>query len=130
MGCLSLETRSKVTVMKKNGYPVPEIQERLSQGVTASKVSLYALVKKYDATNLVDDLERKPRRSLLDACHYRFIDETMTEDNELTSRQLLVLFTDKFPAVEISISTLMRASRHLGWISKKTRYCALICEEN
>ena len=75
MGRLSLETRSKVIVMKKNGYPVSEIQERLSQkGVTISKVSLYTLVKKYESTNLVKDMKRTPRSSLLDACHYRFID--------------------------------------------------------
>ena len=46
--------------MKKNGYPVSEIQERLSQGVTISKVSLYALVKKFETTNLVGDMKRKP----------------------------------------------------------------------
>ena len=70
MGRSSLETRSKVIVMK-NGYSVSETQERLLQeGVTVSKVSLYALVKKYDTTQLVDDLKCKPRPSLLDACLY------------------------------------------------------------
>ena len=105
MGHLSLETRSKVIIMKKNGYPVSEIQERLSEkGVTISKVSLYALIKKFETTNLVDNMKRKPRSSLLDACHYHFIDDTMTEDNELTSRQLFMLFAETFPEVEISIS--------------------------
>ena len=131
MGRLNLEMRNKVIVMKKNGYPVSEIQERLSQeGVIISKVSLYALVKKFETTKLVIDIKRKPRSSLFDACHYRFIDHTMTEDNELTSRQLFVLFAAKFPELQISISSLMRACKHLGWISKKTRYCALIREEN
>ena len=51
----------------------------------------------------------------------------MTEDNECTSRQLFILFAEKFPDVEIM---LMQARQHLGWISKKTRYCALIHEEN
>ena len=118
-------------IMKKNGYAVSEIQKRLSEeGVTVSTVSLYALVKKFERSNTVDDMKHKPRPSLLDACHYRFIDDKMTTDNELTSRQLLALFVDKYPVVHISISTLMRARKHLGWISKKTRYCALIREEN
>ena len=57
MGWLSLETRNKVIVMKKNGYPVSEIQERLSQeGMIISKVSLYALVKKFETTKLVIDI--------------------------------------------------------------------------
>ena len=49
----------------------------------------------------------------------------MTTDNELTSRQLLALFVDKYP---VSISTLMRALQ--GGYRKKIGYCALIREEN
>ena len=41
-----------------------------------------------------------------------------------------MLFTAKYPEIQISISTVKRARRHLGWISKKTRYCALIREAN
>ena len=131
MGRLSLETRSKVIVMWGNGYPVTVIQERLLQeGVSISKVSLFALIKKFKSTKLVVDLKRNPRSSILEECHYRFIDETMTEDNELTSRQLFSLFTAKYPELQLSISTVKRAHRHLGWISKKTRYCALIREAN
>jgi hypothetical protein len=47
MGQLSLEMRSKVIEMWNNGYPVSEIQERLSQeGVSVSKVALFALIMK------------------------------------------------------------------------------------
>ena len=48
MGRLIMETRSKVILMWKNGYPVTVIQERLSQGVTVSKVSLFTLIKKLE----------------------------------------------------------------------------------
>ena len=131
MGRLSLETRNKVIVMWVNGYPVSVIQERLLQeGVSILKVSLFALIKKFKNTNQVVDLKRKPRSSLLAECHYRYIDEVMTEDNELTSRQLFSLFTAEYPEVHLSISTLKRARRHLGWVSRKTRYCALIREAN
>ena len=41
----------------KNGYPVSEIQERLSQeGVSVLRVSLFALIKKFKKTKLVVDL--------------------------------------------------------------------------
>ena len=96
--------------------------------MSVSRVSLFALVKKFKDTGLVVDLKRKPRSSLLGEDHYRFIDEAMTADNELTFRQLFSLFTAKYPEIQISISTVKRARRHLGWISKKTRYCALIWE--
>lgn len=51
----------------------------------------------------------------------------MTADNELTSRQLFSRFCASYPEVQVSISTV---KRHLGWISKKTRYCALIQDVN
>ena len=93
-------------------------------------MSLFALVKKYRATSLVIDLLKKHRSSKVFECHYRYIDDVMTEDNELTSRQLFALFSTKYPDVQVSISTIKRARQHLGWISKKTRYCALIREVN
>ena len=121
MGRLSLETRSKVIVMRRNGYRVSDIKERLSQeGVSVSKVSLFALLKKFDSTGLVIDLKRKPRSTILGHDHYRFIDEAMTVNNELTSRQLFSLFTTRYPEIQVSVSTVKRARRHLGWVSKKT----------
>ena len=87
---------------------IPDIKERLSQeGVSVLKVSLFALLKKFDSTGLVIDLKQKP-----------------------TSRQLFLLFTAGFPEIQVSVSTVKRARRHLGWVSKKTRYCALIWEAN
>ena len=43
-------------VMWKNGYPVSEIQERLSKGVSVSRVSLFALIK-FMKTKLAIDLK-------------------------------------------------------------------------
>lgn len=48
---------------------------------------------------------------------------------ELTSRQLYALFNTKFSA-PVSLSTVQRACRALGWGAERTRYCALICEVN
>ena len=131
MGRLSLETRSKVIIMRRNGYRVSEIQSRLvEEGVSVSKVSLFALLKKFNSTGLVVDLKRKPRSSLLGHDHYQFVDETMKVNNELTLGQFFSLFTAKYPEIQVSTSTIKRAHRHLGWISKKTQYCALIQEAN
>ena len=81
-----METRSKVFLMWKNGYPVTIIQKRLSQeGVTVSKVSLFAPIKTFIITNVVVDLRIKHRSSKLSICHYRYIDEVMTAGNEVTS---------------------------------------------
>lgn len=66
MGRLSVETRSKVILMKQNGYSVTVIQKRLvEEGVQVSKVSLFALIKKFNQTKLIIDLPKKPRSSRL-----------------------------------------------------------------
>ena len=57
-----------------------------------------------------------------------FIDEAMEADRELTSRQLHGPVVEKYPDLNVSISTIKRARQALGWNSKKTRYCALISE--
>lgn len=104
---------------------IPSITYQLSQeGVSVLKVSLFALLKKFNSTGLVIDLKRKPRSIILGHDHSRFIDEAMTVNNELTSRQFFSLFTARYPDIQVSVSIV----KHLGWVSKKTRYCALIRE--
>ena len=49
----------------------------------------------------------------------------MAENNELTSLQLYNLFKEKYPEVSASISTIKRARRELGWVAKRTEYCAM-----
>ena len=117
--------------MWKAGFPVIKIKQRLSEeGIQVSRKSLYFLLKKYNQTCSVADLKRTPRRRLLTDEHFRFMDEAMEANPELTSRQLHGMVADKFSDVSVSISTVKRARKALGWSAKRTRYCALIAEVN
>ena len=40
------------------------------------------------------------------------------------------MFREKYPEVSISISTIKRVRRELGWVAKRTRHCAMITEVN
>ena len=60
--------------------------------------------------------------------NYRFVDELMAENTDLTSRQLYAAFKEAYPSMAVSVSTMKRASRYLGWTSKHTRYCQLISD--
>ena len=56
MGRMSLETRAKVVRLKNRGMAVQQIATHLEkEGVYVSKVSLYALFKKYEATRSIQD---------------------------------------------------------------------------
>ena len=131
MGRMSADTRARVIWMWRAKFPVMKIQARLlEEDIKVSRTSIYHLVKKHCQTGSIADLKRAPRRSLLGNAHFRFIDEAMEVNPELTSRQLHGLVVEKFPALSASLSTVKRARQALGWGSKKTRYCAMIGEVN
>ena len=92
--------------MWKVGFSVIKIRQRLSEeGIQVSRKSLYYLLKKHNETSSVADLTRTPRRRLLTDEHFRFIDETMEANLELTSRQLHGMVAEKFSDASVSTST-------------------------
>ena len=117
MGRMSLETRAKVISMRSRNYSVSKIKKHLKEGVMISKVSLFALFKKYDATKIIEDMKKEPRPQILVQLHYRFLDNIITETNDFTSRQLHGALVSEYPELcGISVSTVKRACNHLGWI--------------
>ena len=110
MGRMSASTRSRVVSMSQNGFKLCKIQEHLAkEGITVSKKSLCLLLKRFRTTGLVADTRvdkrsTRPRKKLTDE-HYRFIDERMAEDDELTAAKVLSLLQEKFPTLNVSLST-------------------------
>ena len=54
----------------------------------------------------------------------------MAENDELSVSRLHSMLKEEFPELVVSESTVKRARRELGWVAKKTRYCALISDSN
>ena len=66
------------------------------------------------------------RYKILEDEHYRFIDNVIANNLDLTSRQIL---TCEYPDLEAtSVSTVKRAQSQIRWESKWTRHCAPISE--
>ena len=61
-------------------------------------------MKKYETTCFIADLKKAPRPRKLAEVHYRFNDDNMVENKDLTSRQLHTMLGQEFPTVEVSIS--------------------------
>ena len=131
MGRMSLATRSRVVSLSQSGYPISKIQKHLEkEGTMVSKKSLHLLLKKYKMTGSVADHRTvKPPRKLGDE-HYRFIDDCMASDDELTAKKLRDKLLETFPGLNVSVSMVKRARMELGWTAKKTRYGALVSESN
>ena len=93
--------------------------------------SLQRLIAKYLTTGTVKDLHRNHRSSRLTPEQEKFIDDEMADNDELTAYQLKKKLTAKWPELrDISVSTIKRYRKRLGWVATKPRYCQQIREAN
>ena len=100
MGRMSLETRAKVIGMRNKGFEVHQIWKHLEdEGVCVSKVALHMLLKKYATSRTIQDLKRRLRPQLLNENQYRFIDNTMADNVDMTARQLHSAFISEYPCL-------------------------------
>ena len=128
---LDLRTRERVVLLKKQGYTYREIAQRLKEeNITISIKGLYLLITKYRSTNSVVDKPRRSRTKLLNREHYFFIDNQLSLNDELTTRQLHDLLVQEFPQLCVSSSTVKRACYELGWVVSNPKYCQLIRDRN
>ena len=111
---LSYEVRARIMNMWRAKFTAEEIVDRLAEGVKASRTSIYNLVSKFHRTNSIADITRQPHSRRLNEEHYRFVDEVMAENNDLSSRQLYAAFKTAYPSTAASLSSIKRADRDLG----------------
>ena len=130
MGRLDLVTRQRVIAWYSKNIPVSEIVERLKQeNIETSPKTIYLLLRKFRSTGSVHDLPRGSRKKL-NVQHYCFIDEVLCKDDEVTCTQLHEELHKRFRDIDVSLSTVKRAKKDLGWISSTPHYCQLIREAN
>ena len=130
---LSADARHRAVLFWEQGWKIKRIRERfMEEGIKISEKSLYVLVKKYAHYGLIADRKRDPQPSILRQEHYAFIDKAMIDNDELTAYQLLHKLKEIYPELQlhVSLSTVRRARRDLGWVSSTPRYCQLIREIN
>ena len=128
---LSVETRNKVCCLMESGISIEKVRKRLlEEGIVVSAVSLYKLRRKYWNTDSVVDRPRRTITPKLKREHYQFTDEAMASNDELTARRLREKLEDRWPGIAVSLSTVKRARRYLGWVATRPKYCQLIRKNN
>ena len=102
MGCLTIETRTRIIHLLNARFTVQKIVDRLAEeDVSISRAEVYFLWKKVKNHGYIADLRRTPQLRIFQEEHYHFIDDTMAENMDLTARQL---FMEKFPSVNVSLN--------------------------
>ena len=131
MGRISVETRRRVVLLKNSGYTMKEIRERLlEEDISISLVSLFRLLKKYNEHGTIRDLPRPPPITRLNREQVQYVDCCMAGNDELTARQLHALLLKEWPDLNVSLSTIKKERRNLGWVSTRPKYCQLVRERN
>lgn len=126
---LDIATRRRILVLKGLGYSVSDITKRLNEeNISISRQAIFNLIRKYRETGSLLDLPRRARDKKLTDPMLQVLNEALTENDELTARQARSLLTEKWPELHVSIPTIKRVRKQIGWVCTRPHYCQMIRE--
>ena len=124
---LDIATRRRVIILKLSGYSVSEIRKHLSEeNISISLQSLFSLVKKYNETGRLIDMPRRTRPRKLTREMMAMLNQLLSENDELTARRVRSLLLEKWPSLQVSLPTIKRVRREIGWVCTRPHYCQLL----
>ena len=129
---LQIATRKRVIVLSRQGYSIQDIHERLrEEGTEVSIRSLQRLCAKFQQKHTIQDLPRASKARLLAPEMLATIEESLKSDDELTARKLKSKLFEKFTELhDVSLLTIKRCRKEIGWVCTRPHYCQLIRETN
>ena len=124
---LDISTRRRVILLYQSGYSISKIRKRLSEeNVSISSQALFNLVRKHRETGKLIDLPRRARPRKLSQEMVAVLEEAWCDNDELTARQARSLLMEKWPNLRVSIPTIKRIRKQMGWVATRPHYCQLL----
>ena len=107
---LAVSTRKRVITLRRQGYGLKEIQRRLNEeGIVISVRSLQRLCAKFEKMHTIQDLPRAFKHRMLTPQMLSAMDESLSNDDELTARKLKARLREQFTELpDVSLSTIKR----------------------
>ena len=132
MGRMSIVTRKRVVILWRSGYSLRDIQRRLREEETEVTLrSLQRLRHKFQRFHTVNDLAKRRKPRLLTKEMMNTIEQSLKSDDELTARKLKAKLAEEFHSLpNVSLATIKRCRKELGWVCTRPHYCQLIREAN
>ena len=129
---LSVASRKRVIYLKRQGYSLWVIRQRLSkEGNMVSLRSLQHLWSKFQKVYTVRDLPRATRPRLLTAEMVSALEDCLRNDDEMTARKLKTKLGENFNNFpNVSLATIKRNRKECGWVCTRPHYCQLIRDAN
>lgn len=131
MGRLSSYTRSRIVSLRRQGLTFVSIGQRLREedNISASRQAISNFWRNFEATGAMVPRHGGGKPASLKDVHLNFLDEKLHANSELTAKELQKLLLDTF-GLEVSVPTILRGRKKLGWQYGVTRYCQLISDKN
>ena len=112
-----------------NGLKAYSIQLELKkEGLTVSRRGVAKLLDRYKTRGTTDRKKGSGRPSKLSGATKELIETQMQADDETTAIQIYRLL--KQHDVSVSLSTILRSRKALGWTFRGSAYCQLIRDAN
>ena len=111
------------------GFKAPTIRRKLlEEGICVSREGLHKFLIKFSERGCMLRRPGSGRPSKVTAEVKRIVDEQMDRDDETSAHQLHVLLLRN--GYNISLKTVLRCRRSLGWTFRGSSYCQLIRDVN
>lgn len=126
---LSTYAKQRILTLHGQGYRSPSIAKLLKEeGLRASRVAVYKFLRRYQSARTIRRREGSGRPSKITYEIERLVNERMEKDDETTATQLHQMLIEH--GTLISLQTILRCRRALGWTFRGSAYCQLIRRVN
>ena len=96
------------------------------ENIFASRQSLYKLSHKFHTTSQLGDLPKRTRTRKITQEMMDVMDEALQQDDKLTATQLCALLVEQWPNTNVSLSSVKRIRKKIGWVCTRPHYCQLL----
>ena len=129
MAVLSKCTRRRIICLKQRGLSNSIVVHILgSEGITTNTRSVQRAYDRFCTSGSIERRKGSGRPTLLSAHVLSTIEEAMREDDETTASQLQHRLYEQ--GIDLSLTTILRGRRQLGWTYRASAYCQLIRDTN
>ena len=130
MAVLSKYVKQRIVALKQSGVTSSGIVVQIleNEEITTSAQTVCRFYIRYCQSGSIARRRGSGRPTILTDGVLQTIDQTMRENDETTAADLQRFFHQQ--GVEISLTTIQRGRRHLGWTFHGSAYCQLIRDVN
>ena len=121
--------KRRILFWHSKGLRSPSIMKRMHQeGLTCTRQGIYNFLRRYIEFGTMNRKTGSGGRSKVVQAVKNIVEGQMQEDDETTAVQLKEIL--KKHGYHLSLSTILRCRKSLGWSFRGTSYCQMIRDQN